>query len=88
MIDRLYGIEKEIVCVSCVLLIIFNFIGFYFIIELLCYDEIIAYSVTDHLSMKSSDPRNFAFLFLGTTFCNLLFVSIYLMIKILSSKVK
>lgn len=88
MMNRLYDIEKEIVCLSCILLIVFNFIGFYFIIDLLCYDEIIAYSVNDHLNMKSSDPRNFAFLFLGTTVCNLMFVSIFLMIKVLSPKLK
>lgn len=86
MMERLYDIEKEIVCTLSILLILFNFIGFYFIIDLLDYDEIIAYGVNDHLKMYRSNPRDFAFLFLGTTACNLLFVSIFLMVKVLSSK--
>ncbi|WP_166919657.1 hypothetical protein [Flavobacterium poyangense] len=86
MMERLFGIENEIVWVSSILLILFNFIGFYFIIDLLDYDEIIAYGVNDHLKMYRSNPRDFAFLFLGTTACNLLYVFVFLMVKVLSSK--
>jgi hypothetical protein len=80
MMDRIYLIEKELVCVLSVLLIFFNLICLYFIIDLLSYDEIIAYLANGEL--ESSDPRDLALILFGTTVSNMLFVLVLLMLKI------
>lgn len=83
MLHRILLIEKEIIQVFTVFLILFNLVSLYFIVDLLSYDEIIGYLTNGEL--KSGNPRNLAFLFFVTTVSNLLFVSVALLARVLSS---
>jgi len=78
---RILSIEKEIVCVFSVLLILFNIVGLYFIIDLLSYDEIIDYLTNGKI--KSTTIRSLAFLFFVNAISNLFFVSVSLMARLL-----
>lgn len=82
MLHRIFLIEKRLIATLSVLLIVFSLINLYFIIDLLSYDELIAYSVSGQI--KNSSPRSFAFLFFITTVSNLLFVSVSLLARLLS----
>ena len=79
---RIILIEKEITYVFIVLLIFFNLVSLYFIVDLLSYDEIIGYLANGE--QKNCNPRNLAFLFFGTTISDLLFVLVTLMARLLS----
>ena len=76
------SIEKQLQYVYCVFLILFNIVSLYFIIDLLSYDEIIGYLTNGEI--KSSNPRNLAYLFFVSGMFNLLFVSVSLMSELLS----
>jgi hypothetical protein len=80
--DRILLIEAKIIGTFYLILIIFNLITLYFIVDLLSYDELIGYLTNGE--EKSCNPRNLAFLFFGTTVSNLLFVSLVLLAKLLS----
>jgi 1,4-dihydroxy-2-naphthoate octaprenyltransferase len=82
MLHRILLIEKEIIYVFTVFLILFNLVSLYFIVDLLSYDEVIGYLTNGEI--KSSNPRNLAFLFFGATILNLLFVLVALLAKLLS----
>ena len=79
---RILLIEKEIISTFSVFLILFNIVCLYFIIDLLSYDEIIGYLTNGEI--KSSNPRNLAYLFFVSGMFNLLFVSVSLMARLLS----
>ncbi|MFV8347580.1 hypothetical protein [Flavobacterium sp. ZB4P13] len=80
--DRILLIEAKIIGTFYLFLIIFNLITLYFIVDLLSYDEVIGYLTNGE--EKSCNPRNLAFLFFVTTVSNLLFVSVALLVKLLS----
>ena len=79
---RILLIEKEIISTFSVFLILFNIVCLYFIIDLLSYDEIIGYLTNGEI--KSSNPRNLAYLFFVSGMFNLLFVSVSLMSELFS----
>lgn len=86
MLHRILLIEKEIIDLFTVFLILFNLVSLYFIVDLFSYDEIIGYLLNGEI--KSSNPRDFAFLFFGTIISNLLFVAVTFIARLLSEKKK
>jgi hypothetical protein len=58
------------------LLIIFNLVSLYFIVELLSYDEIVGYLIDG--GKKTDSPRNWAYLFFITSMSNLYFFALLL----------
>ena len=79
---RILLIEKEIIYMFSVFLILFNLVSLYFIVDILSYDEMIDYLTNGEI--KSSNPRNLAYLFFVSGMFNLLFVSVSLMAELLS----
>ena len=59
------------------LLIIFNLVNLYFIVELLSYDEIVGYLIDGREKIDST--RKLAYLFFMTAMSNLYFLSLVLM---------
>ena len=59
------------------LLILFNLVSLYFIIDLFSYDEIVGYLLEG--GKKIDSPRKLAYLFFITSLSNLYFVSLVLM---------
>ncbi|MNQ57382.1 hypothetical protein D3C85_715360 [compost metagenome] len=59
------------------LLIIFNLVSLYFIIDLFSYDEIVGYLLDGEKKIDS--PRKLAYLFFMTSMSNLYFLSLVLM---------
>ena len=80
---RFVMIEKEIISFFSVLLILFDLVSLYFIVDLLSYDEIMGYFPNGKI--KSDSPRNLAFILLVGCTLNLLFISISLMATIFLS---
>lgn len=76
MLHQILLIEKEIVYMFTMLLILFNLVSLYFIVDLLSYDEIVGYLTNGEI--KSGNTRDFALLFFGATASNLLFISVTL----------
>ena len=58
------------------LLILFNLVSLYFIIDLFSYDEIVGYLLEG--GKKIDSPRKLAYLFFITSLSNLYFVSLVL----------
>lgn len=71
--------EKQIQYVYCVFLILFNVVCLYFIIDILCYDEILGYLVNGEIQTES--PRNLAFLLFVNGISNLFFVCVSIMAR-------
>lgn len=64
--------EWEIAIILSILLIAFNLVNLYFIIDLLGYDGIVVYGTDEGL--KYSDPYRFMYVLIISTMFNLIFV--------------
>ncbi|GIQ57867.1 hypothetical protein Flavo103_10030 [Flavobacterium collinsii] len=74
--------EKEIVYVFTVLLILFNLVSLYFIVDIFSYDEIISYLTNSAIESSSHFKINDLLFIDGMS--NLLFVIVSLMSRLLS----
>jgi len=72
----IYSHERKIKKVSCIALILFNLISFYFIIDLSNYDEIISYLPGG--TQKFSNPREWVVVFFISVLSNLFFILVIL----------
>lgn len=72
MMDFIYRYEKEIAYIFTALLILFNLVCLYFIIDLMGYDEIVGYLIDGDL--KYVDLHYLICVFLIAMLLNLLFV--------------
>lgn len=68
--------EREIAIILSILLIAFNLVNLYFIIDLLSYDGIVVYRTEEGL--KYFDPYKFMYVLIIGTMLNLIFVFVTL----------
>jgi len=82
MMYFIYRYEKEIAYFFTALLILFNLVCLYFIIDLMGYDEIVNYLTNGEII--SDSPRGLAYLLFVSGMSNLLFVIVSLMSRLFS----
>jgi hypothetical protein len=66
------------------IVIIFNLVSLYFIMDLFNYDEIMGYVISEQ--KRITDPRDLAYILFVTALCNLYFLAFVIMEKFFEDK--